>query len=76
MPQEPITAETIADSILRTAGTGLRHYTMHSIRADIVASTQSALLAAERRGQERIREQCAASLEGIRQVKYILFLED
>jgi hypothetical protein len=49
-------AETVADNILRAAGSGLRHYSMHSIRAGIISATQSALLAAEKRGAEQFRD--------------------
>jgi hypothetical protein len=45
----------VADNILPTAGLRLRHYSMHSIRAGTISAPQSALTAAERRGEERMR---------------------
>lgn len=46
-------AITAADAVLRAAGSGLRHYSLESIKNGIIEKQARALLAAEKRGMER-----------------------
>jgi len=43
VPGVPSAAERMADAILHAAGSGLRHYTLHKTRSEIIAAAQSAL---------------------------------
>lgn len=67
-------AEELADSILKAAGSGLRHYTVQKTRDEIIGAAVKGLQAEREKNAKIADEQAADWLQGVKKARSLEML--